>query len=169
MDGLSRTRLIGVARLLGAKGTIATVVLAATPTHAGTSGSLRLAGHVPPRASIYLTSWSASSIVPQSAAATRFRLADFAVTANSKQFSISLVSANADASGQPMLVDPASGAAIPYFVVQQDSATAVKRSDTEHSLALASGLQALDVVLPANPTSLPGSYQDRLILVIKAR
>lgn len=139
------------------------MLLYASLSHAGTASSLRLAGHVPARASVWLSSWSASSINLLAPTQQRLKLADLFVSANNRHFTVSLVSANADAAGNPALIDPETGAMLAYAVALGPS-TPQTMPGTSPAAA-----QAVEMVLPQTAGSVAGSYQDRLLLVIKAR
>lgn len=150
-------------RTIGASGLAVGVLLYASLSHAGTASSLRLAGHVPPRASVWLSSWSASSINLLAPAQQRLKLADLFVSANNRHFTVSLVSTNADAAGNPALIDPETGSMLAYAVALGPS-----RPDVAIG-ANPAAAQAVEMVLPQTAGSVAGSYQDRLLLVIKAR
>jgi len=157
------------ARLIGTSGMTLAVLLASSASLAGTSGNLKLAGRVPPRASIWLSSWSMPSVRLQPAAQQRYKLADFVVSANSKQFTISLVSANADAAGTPMLVDTATGAAMAYNIVHGLTDAAADAALSGGNAVTTADQRPLEILLPKLSEQASGSFQDRLLLVIKAR
>lgn len=150
-------------RTIGASGLAFGVLLSSSLSHAGTASSLRLAGHVPARASVWLSSWSASSINLQAPTQQRLKLADMFVSANTRHFTVSLLSANADASGNPALVDQGTGAALAYAAAL-GAVTPAAAAAAEPAAA-----QAVEMVLPKVAGLATGSYQDRLLLVIKAR
>lgn len=158
-----KIQIAAPARTIGASGLALGVLLSASLAHAGTASSLRLAGHVPARASVWLSSWSAASINLQAPAQQRFKLADMFVSANTRHFTVSLVSANADTSGNPALVDEGTGVALAYAaaLASVSQGAAVGANPT--------AAQAVEMVLPKAAGSPAGSYQDRLMLVIKAR
>lgn len=155
-------------RTISASGLAVGVLLSASLSHAGTGSSLRLAGHVPPRASVWLSSWSASSINLQAPTQQRLKLADMFVSANTRHFTVSLVSANADAAGNPALIDQGTGVALAYAAAlgAATHGAAAPGAATGGDPAAA---QAVEMVLPKTAASAAGSYQDRLLLVIKAR
>lgn len=163
MASTIKTQIAMQLRTISASGLAVGVLLSSSLSHAGTASSLRLAGHVPARASVWLSSWSASSINLQAPAQQRFKLADMFVSANTRHFTVSLVSANADASGTPALVDQGTGVALAYAAAL-GAVTPGAASTAEPAAA-----QAVEVVLPKAVGAAAGSYQDRLLLVIKAR
>lgn len=132
--------------------------LLAPAAHAG-ANSLKLSGHVQPRASVWLSNWSISSINLQ-AATQRLKLTDLLISANNKHFSVSVLSENADAAGNPTLVDPETGTVLGYSVALAAASAGMQQ---------AAGAQALEMTLPQARSQMTGNFQDRLTLVIKAR
>ncbi len=162
MASIIKFRIAAQLRTISASGLAVGVLLSSSLSHAGTASSLRLAGHVPARASVWLSSWSASSINLQAPVQQRFKLADMFVSANTRHFTVSLLSANADASGSPALVDQGTGAVMAYAAALAAATPAALGAEP-------AGAQAIEMVLPKATGSATGSYQDRLLLVIKAR
>lgn len=162
-----RTALAVAALLVG--------VMWAEASTASTNGTLRLAGRVAPQAGIWFS--QLSSLFSFSGilfGGGRVRLADLGVFGNNRQFTVSLVSRNAESTGTPSLVDQETGRTLPYLLTydgdplmfvdgEAQIASGPNAGDREK------GLKPLELGMAkaANPAG--GNFQERLVIVIAAR
>lgn len=140
----------------------------------GSSGTLRLSGRVPPHAFVRLSNWTLSPVaLRRMAGGVRLGVANLSILANNRRFSVSLVSAGARSAGRPSLVDPVSGMSMPYQVSYDGATLAPVAGEIPLDRLLAAvgatGPKDLEVTLPEGSATGAGRYQDRLVLVIKAR
>lgn len=150
-------------------------VLWAEASTASTNGTLRLVGRVAPQAGIWFSQLSSLfSFSGISLAGGRVRLADLGVFGNNRQFTVSLVSQNAESTGTPSLVDPDTGKTLPYILTydgdplmfvdgEAQIASGPNTGDAER------GLKPLELGMLKNAGSEAGRFQERLVIVIAAR
>lgn len=142
---------------------------------ASTNGSLRLLGRVAPQAGIWFSQLSSLySFSGISLADGRVRLADLGVFGNNRQFTVSLVSRNAESTGTPSLVDQETGRALPYLLTydgdplmfvdgEAQIASGPNAGDREK------GLKPLELGMAKAANLAGGHFQERLVIVIAAR
>ncbi len=160
-------------------------VLASAPgsSKAGTSGTLHIAGQVFARATLWVSQFSLSissfSSLNSAGSLTRkivgfgqIWLADLGISGNGSKFTVSVQSANAQDSGQPSLVDQDTGAAIPYRLTYGGSNLTFVGGEAQ--LAAVPGETAtaplpLALAVPPGSDVADGRFQERIVLVVKAR
>lgn len=162
-----RTALTATALLAG--------VLWAGASTASTNGTLRLAGRVAPNAGIWFSQLSSLfSFSGISLGGGRVRLADLGVFGNNRQFTVSLISRNAESTGAPSLVDPDTGKALPYILTydgdplmfvggEAQIASGPNAGDAER------GLKPLELGMLKNASNEAGRFQEQLVIVIASR
>ena len=157
-----------------ALGVLAGLLSVAQPAGAtGTSGSIRLSGHVPARAAVQLSRWTLTPVAQhRSGSRLRLGIAGLSILANNRSFTVSLVSAGAR--GRPGLVEAATGRVVPYDLAYGGVGLAVVDGEVPLDGVLqsaAAGTGGNDIELRLRPDSVlgQGRYQDRLVLIIRAR
>jgi len=138
---------------------------------AGSSGQLRLGGHVSPKATVHLSNWSPAFLRLQSATNPLVPLTEIALSANNRRFAVNLVSRNAGQAGDPRLIDSATGASIAYRVLYGgEKITFVEGAGIFAGSSMPSATaKPLELDLSLVKGRQDGSFQDRLYLVVTAK
>lgn len=137
------------------------------------SGTIRLAGRVPPRGAISVAQSSFGLPGGRLAAGQQIWLSDLLLSSNHRGLKVSLVSRNADDSGRAVLVDEETGASVPYRVIfggeEIDVSTGERTLLNAQRRDQASPEpRGLEIGLPADADLKTGRYQEQLLLVIRA-
>lgn len=137
------------------------------------SGTIRLAGRVPPRGAISMAQSSFGLPGGRLAAGQQIWLTDLLLASNHRGLKVSLVSRNADDNGRAVLVDDETGASVPYRVIfggEEVDVSIGERTllNTQRRDQSPSGPRGLEIGLPANTDLNSGRYEEQLLLIIRA-
>ena len=135
---------------------------------------IRLSGHVPPRAAIHVVETPALALGPDQGLGVSVHsgwqtLAVLDLSANTPQYSVHLISHNAETIGTPGIVDLKTGEVIQYRLKLGNADVDFVGAEA-HLAAVAkdAGPQNLEIELPPTVSRSPGGYVEQLVLVIAA-
>ena len=173
----TRERHHGMHRRLqaaAAMGMLAGMLTVGPAGAAGPSGSIRVGGRVPAHASVRLSSWTITPAIPDVTGRQRLGIANLSILANNRSFTVSLVPADRRRGNRLGLVEAVTGSELPYELSYDG--ISLQAIDGEiplgHLLRAAAATEApkgIEIRLRAGIRLGTGRYQDRLVLVIKAR
>lgn len=170
---------------MAAIGLAVCLIAAPADSLAGTAGSIRLAGRVFGRATIWLSqlTLSFSSVGTLSSAGSLTRkivgigqiwLTDLRISGNGSKFTVSVQSVSAEQSGEPSLVDQDTGEAIPYRLTYGGADLNFSGSEAwlagvDKATAVGEAPQPLALALPRGTDVTGGRFADHLVVVVRAR
>ena len=163
------------------KAALAVAVLTAEtfgPVHqseAGRSNTLKLMARVLPHARLWFSNWTFGLPAKWDLTASGLWMIQLAAGGNGGKFTVSLVSRNAEETGQTTLVDPTTGASIGYRL--RYAGTKVNFENGAAQLAAVNAktsddpaeARPLELDVPPGVDLKGGNFQDQLVVVVTAR